>query len=144
MLQTRYITLDDFLEYTGIDLRLELKNTANPSDKATAFLVRIEDRMEAFLNANFFKLITKEWPYFSENQKLWYKKALIEQALYVFRNGDISVDSGFDTEKGIILDRTTQKEITLSPNAINYLELCGLWTRHIKTGNFFGGMFIWR
>lgn len=136
-LQTRYITVDEFFEYTGINLREELNDTNNPSDKAEAFLVRIEDRMEAFLNAHFFKLITDEWPYWNDLNKGYYKKALIEQALYVFKNGDISVDSGYDPEKGMVASKPALTEITIAPNAKNYLMLCGMWTAHIRGGCFF-------
>ena len=143
MLQTRYITADDFLEYTGIDLGAQLKGNANPSDKATAFLNRIEVRMEAFLNANFFKRITDEWPHFTDYQKLHYKYALLEQALYVFRNGDISIDSGYEPDEGIKLSPTDRKKITIAPNAMDQLQLCGLWTRKITRTLFWGPIGGW-
>ena len=68
-LQTKYITPDDFLTYFGIDLGARLKGNANPSDKANAFLMRIEDRMESYLNAKFFKLVTDVYPQFTDWQK---------------------------------------------------------------------------
>lgn len=144
MLQTRYITADDFLEYSGIDLGAQLKGNANPSDKANAFLHRIEVRMEAFLNANTFKRIGEEWPYMSDYQKSHYKYALLEQALYVFRNGDISVDSGYEPDEGIKLDPTARKKLIIAPNAVDHLQLCGLWTRKITRTLFWGpGMGWW-
>lgn len=135
---TQYITPDDFKDYFGIDLGEELKGTANPSDKAYAFLKRIEDRMEAFLNANFFKNISVEWACMSPYQKEKYRLALLEQAIYVFKNGDISVDSGYDPEEGIKISRHAQTEIILAPNCKNNLRLCGMWTGHIGTRGFFG------
>ena len=137
-LQTRYITADEFLEYSGIDLGAKLRGTANPSDKANAFLNRIEVRMEAYLNANYFKKVTDEWPHFTDWQKQQYKYALLEQAIYIFRNGDISVDSGYEPEEGIKISRQSIRELSLAPNAINHLELIGLWSRHIKVPGFFG------
>ena len=144
-LQTRYITPDDFLEYTGIDLGAKLKGDANPSDKALAFLNRVEVRMEAFLNANFFKRITDEWPCFTDYQKLHYKYALLEQALYVFRNGDISIDSGYEPDEGMKISLKDKKDIILAPNAQDQLQLCGLWTRKVTRTLFwgpFGGWFF--
>lgn len=138
MLQTRYITPDEFIEYTGIDLGAQLKGNANPSDKALAFLNRIEVRMEAFLNARFFKRVSDEWPYFTDWQKQHYKYALLEQALYVFKNGDISVDSGYNPDEGIKISPTAKKEITIAQNAIDHLLLIGLWNRYIKSPGFFG------
>jgi len=137
-LQTRYITPDDFLTYFGIDLGAQLKGNANPSDKAMAFLKRIEDRMESYLNATFFKRVTDCWPYFTDWQKEQYKLALLEQAIYIFRNGDISVDSGYEPDEGIKISRRSVKELSIAPNAINYLQLIGLWTRQISTPSFFG------
>ena len=138
MLQTRYITPDDFKTYFGIDLGAQLKGNANPSDKANAFLIRIEDRMESFLNAKFFKRITDEWTRFTDWQKEQYKKALLEQAIYIFRNGDISVDSGYEPVEGIKISRHAIEELSLAPNALNYLRLCGLWSRHIGQNMWFG------
>lgn len=138
MLQTKYITKEEFLEYTGIDLTAELKDTANPSDKVNAFLKRIEDRMEVFLNANFFKNIGDEWPAFNDNQKHHYKLALIEQAYYVFKNGDIYSDSGYDPDNGIVASKHALGEITLAPAAKDHLRMTGLWTAHIGNRGFFG------
>ena len=138
MLQSKYITPDDFLEYTTIDLGAALKGNANPSDKAYAFLNRIEVRMEAYLNANFFKRVSDEWPTFTDYQKLHYKYALLEQALYVFKNGDISVDSGYEPNEGIKISRESIKELTIAPNAIDHLQLTGLWSRKINLPGFFG------
>jgi len=137
-LQTKYITPEDFLTYTGIDLGAQLKGNANPSDKAISFLMRIEVRMEAFMNANFFKNVSDCWPHFSDYQKLHYKYALLEQALYVFRNGDISIDSGYEPDEGIKLDPTARKKIIIAPNAQDHLQLCGLWSRHISRTLDFG------
>lgn len=137
-LQTRYITGDDFLQYTGIDLGAKLKGNADPSDKVYIFLNQIEVRMEAFMNANFFKNIRDYWPIWNDYRKQEYKYALLEQALYVFRNGDISIDSGYEPDEGIKLDPETRKKITIAPNAIDHLINTGLWTRLIAYPSFFG------
>ena len=137
-LQTKYITSDEFREYTGIDLYAELKDTSNASDKVVAFLKRIEDRMEVYLNAHFFKVVSDCWPTFTNEQKYHYKLALIEQAYYVFKNGDISTDSGYEPDKGIIVSKHARTEITLAPNAIDHLRMTGLWSGHIGTKGFFG------
>ena len=137
-IQTRYITADEFTEYFGINLAEELKDTANASDKVNAFIARTEDRLEAYLNATFFKLVSDCWPVFTDNQKLWYKKALLEQCYYTFKNGDISADSGYESDKGIIANPEQLKKLVIAPNAKHYLKLTGLWSGHIGTGGFFG------
>ena len=126
-LQTRYITKDEFREYTGIDL-VELL----PNQDAEAFLNRVAVRLEAYLDANYFKNIELMYPEFSDYQKKNYKYALIEQALYVFKNGDISVDSGYNPESGIIANRGDLDNLTLSPNAKMFLMNCGLLSREIR------------
>ncbi len=130
-IKTQYITPDDFKQYFGIDLAARLKGDANPSDKANAFLKRIEDRMEAYLNAQFFKNVKMEYIEMSDFQKEKYRLALLEQAIYVFKNGDISVDSGYDPDEGLKISPHAKNELVLAPNAINNLRLCGIWTRHI-------------
>ena len=132
-IQTRYITADEFREYTGVNLAAELRDTSNPSNKVDAFLMRIEDRMEVFMNSRFFKNIGEYWPRFTDFQKLHYKLALIEQAYYVFKNGDIYSDSGYDPEKGIIASKHALSELTIAPAARDHLRMTGLYTGHIGT-----------
>ena len=54
-IQTRYITKDEFKEYSGIDLDATLRDDGNPSNKTNAFLSRIERRVATYLNAHFFR-----------------------------------------------------------------------------------------
>ena len=140
--QTRYITPEELLEFSGIDFGSELKGNGNPSDKVNAFIYRIETRMEAYLNSKFFKRVTDEWPCFSDFQKEHYKLALLEQCIYVFRNGDISTDSGYEPDSGVIANRHDLDELSIAPNAKNHLELTGLWSAHIGANfNILGGWF---
>lgn len=135
-LQTKYITLDDFKNYFGIDLEAEMNDSDNLSNNGLAFLKRIENRMETFLNAEFYRNIDIEYPKFTEYQKEHYKRALLEQALYVYKNGDISVDSGLDLDKGEVVSRETIRRNIIGENAQQELILCGLWCRKIKNRGF--------
>ena len=141
IIQTKYITADEFKEYTGIDLEAELRNTANPSNKVAAFLKRVEDRMETYLNANFFHNITAEYPKFSDFQKEHYKLALIEQAYYIFKNGDIYSDSGYDPDKGVIANKKELNGMIIAPAARDHLRMTGLWSRYL--GNSLDFADIW-
>ena len=134
------ITLDDFFKYTGRRLEAEMKSDDNPSATAESFLMRSEIRLEAHLLAKYGKNIEKLYPNFTPFQKLHYKYALIEQALYVFRNGDISTDSGYDAENGIITDRKKLEELKISPNAKEHLESIGLLSRQltVRKGGYDG------
>lgn len=135
MLQTKYISLDEFEEYFSIDLRAEFGEEI----KALAFLKRIEDRLETFVDSNFNANINMRYPRFTDYQKEHYKHALLEQAIYVFKNGDISVDSGYDPERGEIA-RT--EKYAIAPNCKAELRLCGIWNRNIPNmGPFWWGIF---
>lgn len=136
-LQTKYITPDDFRDYFGIDLSI-LKDDTNPSNKQMAFLKRIEDRMESMIDAECFRKVSVEYPNFSDYQKEHYKRALLEQAIYIFKNGDISVDSGMDPEKGVIIDDDTIDKLSLARNAKRELQLCGLWSKKIRMSDWAG------
>lgn len=141
-IKTKYITPDDFKDYFGIDLDLELKSSANPSDTADAFIIRIEDRVATFLDAEFYRKVDQEFPEFTDYQKEHYMKALLEQAIYVFKNGDISVDSGYDYDFGERASNDTLLKKSIAPNCKQHLLLCGLWCRKVKpnrTRGFWGG-----
>ena len=137
---TKYIQPDDFKTYFGIDLDLELRSTGNPSNTALAFLKRIEDRIATFLDANFYRRVDVEYPEFSDYQKEHYQRALLEQAIYVFKNGDISVDSGYDYEQGEKASDSVILEKSIAPNCKQELLLCGLWCSKIQGGRWRG---IW-
>lgn len=141
-LKSKYITLDDFKLFFGIDLEARLKSDDNPSNTANAFLYRIETRLSAYLDSHFYRNIDKEYPEFTDYQKSHYKLALLEQAMYVVRNGDISSDSGYDPEQGVLAKAGELQSITIAPNAKDQLLLCGLWCRKIRNKSR-GGLDGW-
>ena len=138
-LKSKYITKDDFKAYFGIDLDLELADDSNLSNKAEAFLCRVENRMTSFINANMCRNIDFEFMGLTDYQKEKFQLALLEQAYYVLKNGDISSDSGYDQDNGIIAEKDYLKKITICQNAINYLIEAGLWSRQLRSrGTFYG------
>ena len=138
--KTRYITADEFKQYFGIDLQIELPNGDNESGKVAAYIARIENRLEAWINANYFYNVTQFWETLNNNQKEQYKYALLEQAYYVLRMGDISVDSGYDKERGVVAGRSTINELSVASNSMLHLENGGfLNTRIVKRGGYYQG-----
>ena len=129
-LQSRFITNDEFKEYTGIDLGAELKGTSNNSDKVDSFIFRITNNLETYIQSQFFKKLDYEYAHFTDYQKEHYKYALMEQVLYVFKNGDISSMSGLEDER-IVTPRKELNKIIISENTKRELQLCGVWSRHI-------------
>lgn len=140
-IKTKYITPDDFKDYFGIDLDLELKSLGNPSNTAEAFIMRIEKRVASFIDAEFYRRVDEEYPNFTDYQKEHYSQALLEQAMYVFKNGDISVDSGYSMDTGEVASNDTIIKKIIAPNCKQELILCGLWSRQIR--NRRGGFFRW-
>lgn len=136
-LRTKYITPDEFKEYFGTDLAM-LNDDTNPSNKQVAFLKRIEDRVEAIIDEECFRNVDREYPHFSQYQKECYKRALLEQAIYIWRNSDVSTDSGIDPEKGVIIPIEKIKEASLAPNAKRELQRCGLWSKKIRMSDWSG------
>ena len=61
-IQTKYITLDDFKVFFGIDLEHELQDSTNPSNDAQAFLMRTEIEVETMLNCFYGKNVEMEYP----------------------------------------------------------------------------------
>lgn len=135
-IKTKYITPDDFRDYFGIDLTLELKNTDNPSNTADAFIMRVEDRLASFIDAYFYRKVDEEYPHFTDYQKEHYSRALLEQALYVFKNGDISVDSFLNYDEGEKASNDTIIKKIIAPNCRQELLLCGLWCRKFKGNHY--------
>lgn len=127
-----YVVADDFKTYFGIDLALTLPDDDNPSNKVEAFLLRVENRICVYLNARYYRYIEQEFPKFTDYQKEHFKYALLEQAYYVLRNGDISTDSGYDPEKGEVMNVDRLNNIVIAPNCENELMLCGLLSRKIR------------
>lgn len=138
-MKTRYITLDDIREYSGVDLVTELGST----EAALAFLARIEVRMEAFLDARMHQSVSKRYPNLSDNQKLHYKYALLEQCIYIWKNGDVSVDSGYDPQEGFKADQGSLLTIEICRNAKEHLILAGLWSYKLGPKGWFGDFFEW-
>ena len=134
---TKYINKDDFKNVFNINLDEEIQNGDTPE----AFIFRLENRLATFLDAHFYRNIEKEYPEFSEYQKFHYSMALLEQGMYILRNGDISVDSGYSYDSGEISSTYLIEEKSIAPNCKQHLLVCGLWCAHIRNKRF--GGFIW-
>lgn len=128
----KFVTVDDFYNYWGQDLRNLLDGMGeNPSKAAEIFLARIEDRLMNWIDNNTFRRIGYEElnPFQLEN----FKKAILTQAMYMWRNGDLGIDSGYDAERGKVIDRKELVEIEVCQAAIDYLSNAGLFNLVMKT-----------
>ena len=124
-----FVKPGDFFNYWGVDLSASLKTEDNISNKANIFLTRIERNLMSWIDANTFRNFS--WSLLSEYQKENFQLAVLEQAMYVFRNGDISMDSGYDIESGQIISKDELNKIYICETAKNYLKMGGLFNTTI-------------
>lgn len=125
-----FATPDDFLEYWGYSLDHLLRTNDNPSFKTETYINRVEKRLMSWVDANTFRNIP--WGSLTPFQKEQMKYAVLEQTMYMWRNGDIAMDSGYDPEKGKIANRGDLKYIEVAQSALNYLITAGLFNQKMK------------
>lgn len=125
----------DFENYWGIDLEAEL--TAGESEvssgRAARFLARVEDRLLSWVDANTWR--NRRWEDVTEAQREALCKAVVIQAMYVFRNSDISMDSGYDPQRGIVAQKAELQGIAICDAAIDQLKRVGLYN-HTMTNHY--------
>jgi len=126
----RFVTPSDYRNYWGEDLDENMRGTDNISNQANMFLVRVENDLMAFIDANTFRVI----PYDKLNafQLEHFQNAILIQAKYVLKNSNLNLDSGYDMERGIVTTRGGLKAITVAESAIDQLKEAGLWSMKIK------------
>ena len=127
--EPKFINPSDFYNYWGIDLNAALKSDNNVSNKANTFLKIVEDRLMAWVDANTARNFKWDelWDY--EWALEHFQKALLEQAMYMYRNSDILMDSGYDPDSGIIAKREDLLKIAISESAINLLKVGGIFNQ---------------
>lgn len=149
MLNTRpqFVSASDFVNYWGLNLDEKLKSDANLSNKTNLFLRQIEDRLMAWIDANTFRIVS--WDYFkdgyeykteeekktAESRKDMWKKAILNQAMYVYRNTNLGLDSGYDPEKGIVISPQELQGIEICRPAIDLMKSAGL-CNHVMRNTF--------
>lgn len=136
----KYITPEEFLAYTGINLK-NISDDDNPSNKVEALLNRTEIRIIAYLSGTFRYDFDYKYSRLDDEHKGYFKNAVMEQVLYVINNTDIMSDSGYDPEKGILATQEQLKHIALSFTVKNMLMMSGLWDRNVTIGGDYNGWF---
>lgn len=120
------VTVEDYLQATGIDLNTELQSLSvndlgdNPAPR---FIYGIEQWCLE-------KLTTPpyEWDgeFANDKQKEYFKKGVIYQIQYVLLNGSIDTNSGYNQNSGTIIPLETLEKIALAPNAKRCFRKYGL------------------
>lgn len=146
-MQPQFVSTSDFYNYWGVDLNEQLARTGNPSNFANMFLRRVEDRIMNWIDSNTFRLYS--WDTYKDSyncgneikqkyiniQKDYFRKAILEQAMYVFKNSDIGQDSGYDPERGIVASQEDLQSIEICRPCINFLKNAGLYNHVMKNRN---------
>lgn len=129
-LKPQFVTVDDFTSFFGIDLRSKLKENDNASNAAELFLYRIEDRLKTWIDTYTFRVVPfhKLTPF----QREKFQKAILYQAMYVLRNGDLGLDSGYDSEQGVVAERGDLTVLSVCETSIEYLKSAGLYNQKIQ------------
>lgn len=146
-MQPHFVSTEDFYNYWGINLDEQFSRNNSPSNFGNMLLRRVEDRLMNWIDANTFRLMP--WEYYEDNyncgnemkqkyvdiQKDYWRKAILEQAMYVFKNSDIAQDSGYDPERGIVASGNELESIEVCRPCINYLKNAGLLNHVMKNRN---------
>lgn len=140
-LKPHFVTVDEFNNYWLVNLNLMLKKSTNESNQGDVFLSRCERRLMSYIDNNTFRRF--KYKELQGEQLLAFKEAIIIQAMYMYKNGDIGMDSGYDTERGIVAKRAELVELAVCQDAIDILSNAGLWNLVMKNRpRKFGGGFI--
>ena len=126
----RFVTPSDFENYTGKNLNLLLKSNSNESNKANIFLKEIEDCLFARLDNDSFR--TTDWNRLTDLQLESVQIAIIKQAEYILRNSDLFTDSGYDLEKGEVMNFDKIRNISVCSTSRDLLFNCGLYSHVIS------------
>lgn len=116
MAEPIYVTKQDYYEWAGIDLALELKgsNYDNISDAVDIFLTRVEGWCLDYLAHHFRVTLTdpKDKDGVAIFDLVAFKKGVLHQIDYLRRNGDLSIQA-------VSIARTTTSIAPeLAPNAL--------------------------
>jgi hypothetical protein len=90
----------------------------------------VENRLLTWIDANTFR-VTK-WEDLTPEQIEHLQIAILEQAMYVYRNSDLIQDSGYDPEKGKITDYNYIESIEICATAIREIKIAGLYNQVVS------------
>lgn len=83
-----YVTKKDYLDFSGIDLDIELKkgNYDNPTKAVEIFIKRIQDWCKDYLLFNY--ILSEE-----DISEVYFKKGVLHQIDYIRRNGELTIEN---------------------------------------------------
>ena len=136
--EPRFVKANDYKNYTGKDLSamFDVEDSNNIAEK---FILRIEDLLLTRIDNISFR--TQNWDNLTGFQLECLQKAIIEQVTYIVRNSDLFSDSGYDLDKGKIIDSDELYKIEICRASKDYLRRCGLLNLTVKNTIRFNNWF---
>lgn len=128
--EARFVKPDDYFNFFGENLYQKLRAKDNESNKVDIFLMNIEDIMLTKIDKMSFRV--DDFNRLTEFQKECLQKAILFQAEYIVRNGNLFTDSGYDPEKGFVADYEKIQNAALCQAAVDKLVICGLINHNIR------------
>lgn len=110
----KYITRDEYLQKKGIDLKIEIQDDDNSSNKVNRFIEDITEWTIDYLTMEYGANELNNWDNLKEWRQKRFHEGMLEQIEYTLRNGLISLDSGINKDTGMINDYS---RLCLAPNA---------------------------
>lgn len=130
-LQPKFVTVDDYNNYWGENLREILRSYGgNDSYDAERFLARVEIKLMNWIDNRTFRRI--RYCDLNPRQLLNFQYALIEQAKYMLKNGDIGLDSGYNPETLQTADSQALEMLRVGNTVIEFLSNAGLFNLTVK------------
>lgn len=129
---TLVVTPDDFKNMFGKDLKNLLRSSDNDSNYPTIYLQMVQTFLLDWCDDHGFRRLNLN--NLSETQLEYFQKAVLYQAYYAWRNGAIALglDTGYDAEKGIIINATDLERVEVPSRVITMLHKSGLFNLKMK------------
>lgn len=128
----KFVTVDDYKNFSGKDLRNQLKSDDNESNQAERFLYLVEEHLMTWIDHKTFRKVGFDCltPYQLEKFQL----AILYQAQYTFKQGSLALglENGVDAERGVVITDEQISQTEVCHAAIEHLSVAGLFNLKIK------------
>lgn len=131
------ITHEDFRQYTGIDLEIELRDLDDASTKVERTIKLWTLRVYREQRRNSIVPIPDDEK-LKPNQVQAIKDAICEYGEYYFKNGDLYRQSGFNEDKGVLITKSDLDNIRFPQVCIDILRDAGLIRRSFGRREYIG------
>lgn len=120
-------TLEDYLDFTGVNLESELEpyinNYEGTGNPALLFVYEIEEWCKDYLMENY---DFDGNPSKNPTREKKFKQGVIYQIQYVIANGDIHNESGYNRDTNTLIPRMELNRIAMGEDALRCFRLGGM------------------